>query len=131
MLKASMKIMVVDPVTTMRKMIKQNLLQMGFKNVTEAEDGASAWQLIQESVANKTPYEFIISEWEMPGMPGLELLKNIRSTPATQKLPFLMMTSDTNQTTVVTAVQAGVNNLVVKPFSVATLKEKIDKIFNK
>jgi two-component system chemotaxis response regulator CheY len=131
MLKASMRIMVVDDVPTMRKMISGHLKQVGFKSVTEAESGESAWKLIQDGVANSQPFEFIISDWDMPGMNGLELLTKIRATEATKKLPFLMVTADAEQTTVVTAVKAGVNNFIVKPFSVATLKEKIDKIFNK
>ncbi|MFZ4714486.1 MAG: response regulator [Bacteriovoracaceae bacterium] len=131
MLKANMKILLVDDVSTMRKMIKGHLQQMGFTNVSEAEDGEPAWKLIQEGIEKKQPYEFIISDWDMPGLNGLELVKNIRSFEPTKKLPFLMITADADQTTVVTAVKAGVNNFIIKPFSVATLKEKIDKIFNK
>jgi len=131
MLKASMRIMVVDDVPTMRKMIKGHLQQVGFKNVIEAEGGEAAWKMVLDGVANAQPFEFIISDWDMPGMNGLELLTKIRANEPTKKLPFLMVTADAEQTTVVTAVKAGVNNFIVKPFSVATLKEKIDKIFNK
>lgn len=129
-LKADMKILVVDDMSTMRKIIKNMLTQVGFTNISEADDGASAWPLIQNSIKDGKPFEFIVSDWNMPQMTGLDLLKNIRATPGLEKLPFLMITAEAEQGNVVIAVKAGVSNFIVKPFSAQILKEKIDKIFN-
>jgi two-component system chemotaxis response regulator CheY len=128
-LNADIKILVVDDMSTMRKIIKNMLGQIGFKNITEADDGASAWPLIQNAIKEGKPFEFILSDWNMPQMSGLDLLKNVRETPGLEKLPFLMITAEAEQGNVVIAVKAGVSNFIVKPFSAQVLKEKIDKIF--
>lgn len=128
-LKADIKILVVDDMSTMRKIIKNMLSQIGFTNITEADDGATAWPMIQNAIKEGNPYEFIVSDWNMPQMSGLDLLKNVRSTSGLEKLPFLMITAEAEQGNVVIAVKAGVSNFIVKPFSAAVLKEKIDKIF--
>ena len=128
-LNADMKILVVDDMSTMRKIIKNMLGQIGFKNITEADDGSSAWPLIQGAIKEGKPFEFIVSDWNMPQMSGLDLLKHIRETPGLEKLPFLMITAEAEQGNVVIAVKAGVSNFIVKPFSAQVLKEKIDKIF--
>ncbi len=128
-LKADMKILVVDDMATMRKIIKNMLTQIGFTNLTEADDGEPAWQMIQEAHKAGAPYEFIVSDWNMPKMSGLDLLKNIRATPEFKHLPFLMITAEAEQSNVVIAVKAGVSNFIVKPFSAQVLKEKISKIF--
>ncbi len=104
--------------------------QIGFKNITEADDGATAWPMIENALQGNDPYQFIVSDWNMPQMTGLELLKKVRETEQTQKLPFLMITAEAEQGNVVIAVKAGVSNFIVKPFSAQVLKEKIDKIFN-
>lgn len=130
-LKADMKIIVVDDMATMRKIIKNMLSQIGFTNIQEADDGATAWPLINQAKENGEPFEFILSDWNMPQLSGLELLKKIRSTPGLEKTPFLMITAESEQGNVVVAVKAGVSNFIVKPFSAQVLKEKIDKIFNK
>lgn len=130
-LKADMKILVVDDMSTMRKIIKNMLTQVGFTNITEADDGATAWPMIQSAIKEGKPYEFILSDWNMPQMSGLDLLKNVRSTEGLEKLPFLMITAEAEQGNVVIAVKAGVSNFIVKPFSAQVLKEKIDKIFGK
>ncbi len=129
-LKADIKILVVDDMSTMRKIIKNMLTQIGFTNITEADDGATAWPMIENAIKDGKPYEFIVSDWNMPQMSGLDLLKNIRSTPGMEKLPFLMITAEAEQGNVVIAVKAGVSNFIVKPFSAQVLKEKIDRIFN-
>lgn len=129
-LNANMKILVVDDMATMRKIIKNMLGQIGFKNITEADDGATAWPMIENALQTNDPYQFIVSDWNMPQMTGLELLKKVRETEQTQKLPFLMITAEAEQGNVVIAVKAGVSNFIVKPFSAQVLKEKIDKIFN-
>lgn len=128
-MKASMKILVVDDMATMRKIVRNMLTQMGFTNIAEAEDGIPAWEMIQEAQKTGQPFEFIVSDWNMPGMSGLDLLKNLRSNDQFKKLPFLMVTAEAEQSNVITAVKAGVSNFVVKPFSQTTLQEKIAKIF--
>lgn len=128
-LKSDMKILVIDDMATMRKIIKNMLTQIGFKNITEADDGATAWPMIQDALNSPSPYEFIVSDWNMPQMSGLDLLKKVRETEELKKLPFLMITAEAEQGNVVIAVKAGVSNFIVKPFSAAVLKEKIEKIF--
>ena len=123
------KILIVDDMSTMRKIIKNMLGKMGCNNLTEAEDGAPAWEMIQQAHESGQPYQFIVSDWNMPGMTGLDLLKNIRSDERFKTLPFLMITAEAEQANVVIAVKAGVSNFIVKPFSIVTLKEKIDKVF--
>lgn len=130
-LKLDMKVLVVDDMSTMRKIIKNMLMQIGFTNISEADDGATAWPMITGAIEGNVPYEFIVSDWNMPQMSGLDLLKNVRSTPGLEKLPFLMITAEAEQGNVVIAVKAGVSNFIVKPFSPQVLKEKIEKIFNK
>ena len=129
-LKADMKILVVDDMATMRKIIKNMLGQIGFTNITQAGDGSTAWPLIEKANKEGIPYEFILSDWNMPKMSGLDLLKKMRSTDEFKKTPFLMITAEAEQGNVVIAVKAGVSNFIVKPFSAQVLKEKIDKIFN-
>lgn len=130
-LKATMKIIVVDDMSTMRKIIKKMLNQIGFTNITEADDGATAWPLIQKAHADGEPFEFIVSDWNMPSMTGLELVKAVRAAEGFNKTPFLMITAEAEQGNVVIAVKAGVSNFIVKPFSAEVLKEKISKIFVK
>lgn len=130
-LKADMKILVVDDMATMRKIIKNMLSQIGFTKITEADDGATAWPLLEQAKESGEPYEFVVSDWNMPQMSGLDLLKKVRSTEGMNTLPFLMITAESEQGNVVIAVKAGVSNFIVKPFSAQVLKEKIDKIFNK
>lgn len=123
------KILVVDDMSTMRKIIKNMLKKMGCDDLSEADDGAPAWEMIQEAHASGVPYDFIVSDWNMPQLTGLDLLKNIRADERFAKLPFLMITAEAEQANVVIAVKAGVSNFIVKPFSIVTLKEKIDKVF--
>lgn len=123
------KILVVDDMGTMRKIIKNMLVKMGCTDLTEAEDGAPAWEMIQQAHEAGQPYQFIVSDWNMPQLSGLDLLKNIRADERFKTLPFLMITAEAEQANVVIAVKAGVSNFIVKPFSIVTLKEKIDKIF--
>jgi len=129
-IKANMKILVVDDMATMRKIIKNMLSKIGFTNIVEADDGATALPQVDSAIELGEPIEFIISDWNMPHMSGLDFLKKLRAREDTKKLPFLMITAEAEQSNVITAVQAGVNNYIVKPFSAQTLKEKIDKIFN-
>jgi two-component system chemotaxis response regulator CheY len=123
------KILIVDDMSTMRKIIKNMMGKMGCTNLYEADDGEPAWQMIQDAHELGQPYQFIVSDWNMPKLTGLDLLKNIRSDEKFKALPFLMVTAEAEQSNVIVAVKAGVSNFVVKPFSIVTLKEKIDKIF--
>ncbi len=120
----NMKILVVDDFATMRKIIKNILKKLGFQNIAEAEDGVSALEVLK-----KQEIDFIVSDWNMPNMSGLELLKAIRSDEALKDKPVLMVTAEAQKENIVEAVKAGVNNYVVKPFTPETMKEKIDKIF--
>lgn len=124
-----MKILIVDDMQTMRKILKNMLMKMGCNDIHEAPDGIPAWQMIREAQEGGVPYKFILSDWNMPGMTGLDLLKNLRADENFKKLPFLMITAEGEQANVLTAVKAGVSNFVVKPFSINVLQEKIAKIF--
>ena len=128
-LKNDAKILVIDDMSTMRKIVRKMLNKMGYSNIEEADDGDPAWKMINEASDAGQPFDFIVSDWNMPVLTGLDLLKNIRSSEKFKKLPFLMVTAEAEQANVVIAVKAGVSNFVVKPFSIQTLKEKIDKIF--
>ncbi len=121
----SMKILVVDDFSTMRRIIKNILKQIGFNNVDEAENGQTALAKIGDG----GNYDFVISDWNMPEMTGIELLKQVRANEATKDLPFLMVTAEAKKENVVEAVKAGVNNYIVKPFTAEVLQEKISKIF--
>lgn len=123
------KILIVDDMSTMRKIIKNMLTKMGCKQLDEADDGLPAWDMIQQAYEIGQPYEFIVSDWNMPGMTGLDLLKKLKADERFNTLPFLMITAEAEQSNVIIAVKAGVSNFIVKPFSIVTLKEKIDKIF--
>lgn len=123
MLKASMKILVVDAQEFMRTSLKDNLHQVGFKNVIVADSGTDA-------LAKLADVEFVIADWDIGEINGLELLTKIRSDAKTKTLPFLMVMAVADQAKVISAVKAGANNFLVKPFSIANIKEKIDKIFN-
>jgi two-component system chemotaxis response regulator CheY len=121
----SMRILVVDDFSTMRRIIKNILKQIGFANVDEAENGQAALAKIGDG----GNYDFVISDWNMPEMTGIELLKQVRANEATKDLPFLMVTAEAKKENVVEAVKAGVNNYIVKPFTAEVLQEKISKIF--
>ena len=121
----SMKILVVDDFSTMRRIIKNILKQIGFTNVDEAENGQAALAKIGDG----GNYDFVISDWNMPEMTGIELLRQVRANEATKDLPFLMVTAEAKKENVVEAVKAGVNNYIVKPFTAEVLQEKISKIF--
>lgn len=120
----SMKILVVDDMSTMRRIIKNALKQLGYQNIEEAEDGQNALMKLRQDA-----FDFIVCDWNMPNMNGLELLKAVRQDPALKALPFLMVTAEAKKENVLEAIQSGVSNYIVKPFTAETLKEKIDKIF--
>lgn len=118
-----MKFLVVDDFSTMRRIIKNLLHDLGYMNVTEADDGATALPVLQAG-----GIDFLITDWNMPGMPGLDLLKAVRADAKLKAMPVLMLTAEAKREQIVEAAQAGVNGYVIKPFTAITLKEKIDKI---
>ena len=120
----NMKILVVDDFSTMRRINKNLLRQLGYTNIEEADDGSTALQRLKQG-----DIDFVVSDWNMPKMAGIELLKAVRSDDKLKEIPFLMVTAESDKEKVVEAVKAGVNNYVVKPFTAETLKDKIIKIF--
>lgn len=122
----AMKILIVDDFSTMRRIIKNLLKELGFSNVTEADDGNTALPMLKSG-----GYDFLITDWNMPGMQGIDLLRNVRADPGIATLPVLLVTAEAKKDQIVEAAQAGVNGYIVKPFNAVTLKEKIDKIFER
>ncbi|PIZ31074.1 MAG: response regulator [Alphaproteobacteria bacterium CG_4_10_14_0_8_um_filter_53_9] len=119
----NMRILVVDDFQTMRRIIINLLRQLGFTNMIEADDGTTGWEKVQ---AEKI--DLIISDWNMPKMTGIDFLKHVRSSEDHKKIPFIMVTAEGKRENVITAVQAGVSNYIVKPFNAMTLKEKLVKV---
>jgi two-component system chemotaxis response regulator CheY len=130
MFDAGINILVVDDMMTMRKIVINGLKKIGFSKFVEADDGATAWPLIEESVTGDK-FDLIISDWNMPQLTGLELLKKVRATPGLEEVPFLMVTAEAEQKAVLEAVQEKVSNYIVKPFSPEVLKEKLELVYKK
>ncbi|NMM28464.1 MAG: chemotaxis protein CheY [Glaciimonas sp.] len=120
------KFLVVDDFSTMRRIIRNLLKELGYTNVDEAEDGVMGLSKLRNE-----QFDFVVSDWNMPNMDGLEMLKNIRADPALCKLPVLMVTAEAKKENIIAAAQAGASGYVVKPFTAATLDEKLSKIFEK
>ena len=123
---AKLKILVVDDFSTMRRIVRNLLKELGFTNVEEAEDGAVALGKLREG-----NFEFVVSDWNMPNMDGLTLLQNVRGDARLKTLPFLMITAEAKKENIIAAAQAGASGYIVKPFTAATLSEKLAKIFEK
>ncbi len=121
-----MKFLVVDDFSTMRRIVRNLLKELGFVNVDEAEDGVAALQKL-----NGGNFQFVVTDWNMPNMDGLTLLQTIRATPALKHLPVLMITAEAKRENIIAAAQAGASGYIVKPFTAATLNEKLGKIFEK
>lgn len=119
----SIKVLIVDDFATMRRILKNILKQLGFKNLVEADDGTTAWDVLEGQQV-----DLIISDWNMPKMTGLELLKKVRASDKYAKIPFLMVTAEAQKQNVIEAVQAGVSNYVVKPFTAEAISDKLSKI---
>ena len=122
----NLRFLVVDDFATMRRIVRNLLKDLGFNNVEEAEDGQDALNKMQQ-----TNFDFIISDWNMPNIDGLQLLTQIRNTPAWSTLPVLMVTAEAKKENIIAAAQAGASGYVVKPFTAAILEEKLNKIFEK
>ncbi len=122
----NMKILVVDDFSTMRRIIKNLLRDLGFTNTQEADDGLTALPMLKSG-----NFDFLVTDWNMPGMQGIDLLKEVRADESLSTLPVLMVTAEQKREQIIEAAQAGVNGYIVKPFTAVTLKEKIDKIFER
>ena len=120
-----MKFLVVDDFATMRRIIKSVLNELGYSNVTEADDGSSALPLLRDG-----DFDFLITDWNMPGLPGLDLLKAVRANEKLAKLPVLMLTAEAKRDQIVAAARAGVNGYVLKPFTADVLKKKLTTLLN-
>jgi len=122
-MRSSLRFLVVDDFSTMRRMVRVVLNDLGYTNVIEAEDGDSALPILQQG-----DIDFLITDWNMPGMPGIELLKAVRADPKLASLPVLLVTAEGKREQIIDAAKAGVSGYVIKPFTPQTLKEKIEKI---
>jgi len=126
MFEPNTRILVVDDFSTMRKIVKNVLKQLGYSNIEEAENGAEALQKLKSK-----KFDFVVSDWNMPNMDGLEMLKAIRADAELKHLPVLMVTAEAEKDKVIAAIKAGVNNYIVKPFTAETLKQKMEQIYQK
>ncbi len=122
----NMKILIVDDFSTMRRIIKNLLRDLGFTNTQEADDGQTALPMLKNG-----DFDFLVTDWNMPGMTGIELLRQVRADERLGSLPVLMVTAEAKREQIVEAAQSGVNGYVVKPFTAQALKEKIEKIFER
>ncbi|RMH44180.1 MAG: response regulator [Gammaproteobacteria bacterium] len=122
----NMKILIVDDFSTMRRIVKNLLRDLGFTNTVEADDGNTALPILKQG-----GIDFLITDWNMPGMQGIELVKAVRNDPELKHIPILMVTAEAKRDQIIEAAQAGVNGYIVKPFTAGTLKEKIEKIFER
>lgn len=122
----NMRILVVDDFSTMRRIIKNILKQIGYNNIIEADDGTTAWEIL-----NREQIDFVVCDWNMPKMKGIDLLRKIRDSEEFEDMPFLMVTAEAQQENLVEAIQAKVSNYVVKPFTPDVLSQKIEKILGK
>ncbi len=121
-----MRILIVDDFSTMRRIIKGLLHELGYNNVAEADDGNTALPMLKAE-----PFDFLITDWNMPGMPGIDLIRAVRGDAKLKSLPVLMVTAEAKREQIIEAAQAGINGYIVKPFTANTLKEKIDKVFER
>ncbi len=122
----NLSFLVVDDFSTMRRIVRNLLKELGYNNVEEAEDGVDALDKLKAG-----QFQFVVSDWNMPNLDGLEMLKKIRADDALKQLPVLMVTAEAKKENIIAAAQAGANGYVVKPFSAAILEEKLNKIFDK
>lgn len=122
----NLRFLVVDDFSTMRRIIKSLLLELGYTNVQEADDGNTALPMLKGG-----NFDFLITDWNMPGMTGIALLKAVRAEPSLKSLPVLMVTAENTREQIIEAAQSGVNGYIVKPFTAVTLREKLDRIFER
>jgi two-component system, chemotaxis family, chemotaxis protein CheY len=123
---ANLKFLVVDDFSTMRRIVKNLLQELGYAKIEEADDGTTALPMLKSG-----DFDLLITDWNMPSMPGLELLKQVRADPKLAKMPVLMVTAEAKREQIVEAAQAGVSGYIIKPFTAQTLSEKLAKILQK
>lgn len=121
----NMKVLIVDDFATMRRILKNVLRQVGFTNIIEADNGKAALKELK-----KDHFDLIMCDWNMPEMPGIDLLRHVRSDDSLKSIPFVMVTAEAQKENILEAVKAGVSNYVVKPFTAETINEKLQKVFN-
>lgn len=123
------KILVVDDMVSMRMIVKKTLKELGFTNLTDADDGDTAWDLVQKAVAENAPFQLIVSDWNMPRMKGIEFLKKVRGLAATAKTPFVLLTAEAEASQITEAGTWGVSGYILKPFTAATLTERLGGVW--
>ncbi len=123
------KFLIVDDFSTMRKIIRKTLSELGYTNIDEADDGKIALPLLKKAAASGQPYGFIISDWSMPGMSGIDLLRACKADGQLSHLPFMLITAESEQKHILEAAKVGVSDYVVKPFNAATLKAKMERVY--
>lgn len=128
---SNLRFLVVDDMLTMRKIISQQLKNLGALTIVEANDGSVAWEILERESKNPNPIQFVVSDWNMPIMKGLDLLKKCRSHANYKDLPFLLVTAEAELAQVKEAITAGVDSYVVKPFTPASFEEKLMAVYNK
>lgn len=125
------KVLVVDDMLTMRKIVSRHVKELGMNDITEADDGANAWPKLDEAFKSGKPFQLVLSDWNMPKLSGLNLLKQVRADARFKDLPFVLITAESEKSQVMDAIKAGVSNYIVKPFTGDQLKEKILAVYKK
>ncbi len=125
------KFLIVDDVSTMRKIIKNILGDLGYTNLVEAVDGVNALEILNQNLKTDAPVQFIISDWNLPNMMGIDLLKQCKKTPEFKAPPFVLVTAESEQHQILESVKAGISDYIVKPFSFNKIKEKLEKVYKK
>ena len=128
MFPAQTKILVVDDMSTMRKIVKKTLKNFGFSDITEADDGQTAWPKLETALEDGKPFQLVVSDWNMHGLTGIQLLKKVRGHVQMAKLPFILLTAEAEKDNIVQAINAGVSAFIVKPFQAVQLKEKLAQV---
>ncbi len=131
MFKPDTKFLVVDDFATMRKIIKKVLMELGYSQIEEADDGKPGLAAMQAAAQSGKPFGFVISDWNMPGMTGIEFLKAAKADPNLRSTPFMLVTAESEQKNIIEAAQAGVSDYVVKPFNAQTLRAKLERVYAK
>ena len=124
------RVLVVDDMATMRKLVKKQLIDCGMTKVTEADDGDTAWTKIEQAIEINAPFQLIISDWNMPRTKGIQLLKRVRSNSKMKDVPFVMLTAENEKDNVTEAIAARVSSYLIKPFTADVFKEKLKAVFN-
>lgn len=126
MFSSGIKILVVDDMLTMRKIIKNTLKELGFEKSEEASDGVRAWEAMEKAHSEGVPYDLVLCDWNMPRLPGIELLKQVRADERFKSLPFILITAESDQSQVLQAIKLGVSNYLVKPFNKEDLQDRLE-----